>query len=81
MADSKSTQSGSKKSAKKKPVRIGSPRWVAPAMLACFGIGLLWIIVYYIAPEAPFISTLTYWNVLIGFVFIAIGFAISTKWK
>lgn len=79
MAESKSTKSGG--SAKKKPVRIGSPRWVAPAMLACFGIGLLWIVVYYIIPDAPFFQALTYWNIAIGFVFIGIGFVISTKWK
>lgn len=66
---------------KKKAVRIGSPRWVVPTMLALFGIGLLWIIVYYIVPTAPGISTLGAWNVLIGFVLISIGFVVSTKWK
>lgn len=68
---------------KKKPqaVRIGSPRWIAPAMVASFVIGLLWIVAYYIAPDAPVLKDLTYWNVLIGFGFIGLGFVFSTRWK
>lgn len=69
------------KAKNKKPVRIGSPRWVVPLMLALFGIGLLWIIVYYIVPDAPFMASLSYWNVAIGFVLISLGFVVSTKWK
>lgn len=65
----------------KKAVQIGSPRWVVPAMLTCFGLGLLWIVAYYIAPDAPVLKDLTYWNVVIGFVLIGVGFVISTKWK
>ncbi len=65
----------------KKPVRVGSPRWVVPTMLALFGIGLLWIIIYYIVPTAPGISALGAWNVLIGFVLISFGFVVSTQWK
>ncbi len=65
----------------KKPVKIGSPRWVAPLMLALFGIGLLWIIVYYLVPDAPFMQVLGWWNVVAGFVIIGIGFVVSTKWK
>ncbi|MFZ1362482.1 MAG: cell division protein CrgA [Candidatus Nanopelagicales bacterium] len=65
----------------KKPVRIGSPRWVVPTMLALFGIGLLWIIIYYIVPTAPGIGTLGAWNVLGGFILISLGFVVSTQWK
>lgn len=65
----------------KNPVKIGSPRWVAPVMLACFILGLLWIVAYYIAPQAPIMSDLSYWNVVGGFVLIGVGFIISTKWK
>lgn len=68
-------------STNKKAVRIGSPRWVAPTMLTLFGLGLLWIIAYYIAPEAPLLKDLTYWNVVGGFVLIGLGFVVSTKWK
>ena len=31
-----------------KAVRVGSPRWLVPAMVACFVVGLLWMVVYYV---------------------------------
>lgn len=65
----------------RKPLRIGSPRWVAPAMVTFFLIGLGWIVGYYIAPDSPPFQALTYWNVLIGFILIGIGFIFATKWK
>ncbi len=66
---------------RRKPVQIGSPRWLAPTMVACFVVGLLWIVAYYIAPEAPLLKDLSYWNVAIGFGLIAVGFILSTRWK
>lgn len=66
---------------KRKPVRLDSPRWLAPVMIACFVIGLVWIVAYYVAPDAPFISDLSWWNVVIGFGFFTVGFLLSTKWK
>ncbi len=68
-------------SVNKKAVKIGSPRWVVPLMLAFFGLGLLWIVAYYIAPDAPIMKDFSYWNVVGGFVLIGAGFAVSTKWK
>lgn len=69
------------KGQKRQTVRIGSPRWVAPLMVTCFLLGLLWIVAWYIAPTAPFIGGLSYWNVVIGFALILVGFAVSTRWK
>ena len=63
------------------PVKIGSPRWILPLMLAMFIIGIIWIVAYYVAPEAPWISTLGWWNVVIGFGFLAVGFVIATRWR
>jgi hypothetical protein len=67
----------------RKPVRIGSSRWVAPTMVALFLIGLAWIVVFYIAGnDIPFMAALNpLVNVLIGFAFIIAGFVVSTKWK
>lgn len=81
--ESQSRKSGSSYTPppKPKPVKIGSPRWIAPAMVACFLIGLIWIVAFYIAPGAPFLKTLDFWNVLIGFGFIALGFVFATRWK
>ena len=50
-------------------------------MVAMFVIGLLWIVVWYIAPNNPLMGPLAGWNVAIGFVFIAVGFFLATKWR
>lgn len=63
------------------PVKLDGARWVAPVMVACFLIGLLWIVVWYIAPENPLMASLAGWNVGVGFAFIAVGFFLSTKWQ
>lgn len=63
------------------PVKVEGARWVAPVMVALFVIGLLWIVTWYIAPENPIMGPLAGWNVAIGFVFIAGGFFLSTKWQ
>lgn len=63
------------------PVKLDSPRWLAPAMIACFVLGILWIAVWYIAPEAPLFKDLDFWNVVIGFGFIMVGFGLSTRWR
>lgn len=71
----------------RKPVKIGSSPWVAPTMVALFVIGLLWIVVFYIAgPDVPIMNTIggaynALVNVLIGFAFITAGFIVSTKWR
>jgi hypothetical protein len=75
------SESGSTQSDKRLPVRIGGSRWVAPLMVAMFLIGLAWIVIWYLAPDNPLMSPLAGWNVAIGFVFIGIGFLLSTKWE
>ncbi len=66
----------------RKVARLGSPRWLAPTMVALFVIGLTYIVVYYIAgsqiPVMKDLSPLV--NVGIGFVFIAGGFGLATRW-
>ena len=63
---------------KKKP----SPIWLAPLMLALFGIGILWLVVFYITQgEMPFVGGLDNWNLVVGFGFIVAGFALSTQWR
>jgi Cell division protein CrgA len=58
-----------------------SPRWLAPTMVVAWIIGILWIAIYYVAPQAPFFSDLQNWNLLIGFVFIIFGVVLSTRWR
>jgi hypothetical protein len=68
---------------KAKPVRLDSPRWLAPAMVSFFILGLIWIVTYYLAGSSvPVISDLpALANIGIGFGFISIGFFLATKWK
>ena len=71
----------------RKVARIGSPSWLAPTMVACFIIGLAYLVVFYIAgPDVPFMNTVggslnALVNVGIGFAFIMVGFVLATKWK
>lgn len=66
-----------------KIARLGSPAWLAPVMVACFVIGLLYIVVFYIAgQQIPVMRDLAnIVNVAIGFGFIIVGFFLSTKWQ
>ena len=62
-----------------------SPRWLAPLMLVLFGLGILWLVVFYITQGRmgglPVVSELSNWNLLIGFGFIIAGFGLSTQWR
>lgn len=64
-------------------VRIGNPGWLAPLMVAMFLLGLLWIVVFYLAGnQVPIMRDLNNLvNVLVGFGFIGVGFAIATRWR
>lgn len=63
-----------------------SPRWVPGLMLVLFGIGVVWLVLYYISPGSnmfglPGVSGLGNWNLLIGFAFIVGGFGVATQWR
>lgn len=67
---------------KRQAVKVGSPGWLVPVMLACFLIGLFWVVIYYIAGDSiPGMRDLGNWNIPLGFVFILAGFGFSTRWK
>lgn len=64
----------------KKP-RTTSRVWVAPLMLACWLLGLAWLVVFYVAgQDIPVMNDLGNWNLLIGMGLIAVGFVVSTQW-
>ena len=64
----------------KKP-RTSSRVWVAPLMLACWLLGLAWLVVFYVAgQDIPVMDDLGNWNLLIGMGLIAVGFVVSTQW-
>ena len=65
-----------------KPVKFGNAAWWAPVMVAFFVIGLLWIVVYYIAGnDLPLMKSLGWVNILVGFGLIGVGFGMSMRWR
>ena len=59
-----------------------SPRWYPVVMLGLMLLGLLWIVVYYVAGDRiPFMTSLTYWNFLIGFGAMVAGLIMSMRWR
>ncbi len=62
-----------------------SPVWLAPTMLVLFGIGVLWLVVFYVTANntggMPLTGGLGNGNLAIGFGFIVAGFALSTQWR
>ena len=55
-----------------------SPRWLAPLMLFLFGLGVLWLVVYYLTQGdmagLPGVSE-------IGDLNLLVGFGLSTQWR
>ena len=59
-----------------------SPRWYAPVMVGLMLIGLLWIVVFYVAGERiPFMVSLDSWNFAIGFGAMVAGLIMSMRWR
>jgi drug/metabolite transporter (DMT)-like permease len=63
---------------------LGRGRGVVVGMLGCFLLGLLWIIVYYMAgqpTQIPVFSALEAYNLVVGIGFMAVGFIYATRWE
>ena len=59
-----------------------SPRWYAPVMVALMLLGLLWIVVYYVAGDRiPVMVSLSAWNFAIGFGAMVAGLVMSMRWR
>lgn len=62
-----------------------SPVWLAPLMLVLFGLGIAWLVVFYLTNGAmlgvPGVDGLGNGNLLVGFGFIIAGFGLSTQWR
>lgn len=63
------------------PLELESPRWLAPTMVGSFLTGLAWIVTFYISQTRYPIPNIGAWNMLIGFGFVALGFALATRWR
>jgi hypothetical protein len=63
---------------------LGRGRGVVIGMLGCFLIGLVWIVVYYMAGQPtsiPVIRNLEAYNLMVGIGFMAVGFVYATRWE
>ena len=62
-----------------------SPIWLAPLMLVLFGLGIVWLVVFYLTNGSmlglPVADGLGNGNLLVGFGFIIAGFGLSTQWR
>lgn len=71
--------------AEAKPVKVKAPssrRWVPPTFITVGLLGVIWLIVYYVAgPSIPYMSDLGNWNILIGMGGMAAAFGIATLWR
>ena len=63
------------------PLEVESPSWLAPVMVACMLIGLLWIVVFYLSQTLYPIPNIGAWNMVVGFAFIGVGFSLATRWR
>jgi Cell division protein CrgA len=60
----------------------GGGRWVVPVMLTLLIVGLLWIVVFYLAgDDIPGMADLGYWNLGIGMGMILLGLITAMKWE
>ena len=59
-----------------------SPRWYVALMIGLLLVGLLWIVVYYVAgDEIPFMVSLSSWNFAIGCGAMVAGLVMSMRWR
>jgi hypothetical protein len=59
-----------------------SPRWYVWVMVGLMLVGLLWIVVYYVAGERiPLLVSLGAWNFAIGFGAMVAGLIMSMRWR
>jgi hypothetical protein len=64
------------------PKKRTSPPWVGAAMLGCFVLGIIWLVLYYVSGgDVPIIRSLSSWNLFVGFGLIVAGFGLATQWR
>jgi hypothetical protein len=55
--------------------------WFGILVLGCMVVGVIWLVTYYISGAALPVRKLEAWNVVVGFLWIATGFALATQWR
>lgn len=58
------------------------PTWYKAIMFGLLLVGLLWIMVFYLAPGGQWpIPGIGGWNIIVGFGLAMIGFIMMTRWR
>ena len=63
------------------PLEMESPRWLPITMVTTFLIGLIWIVTFYMSQTEYPIPGIGAWNIVAGFAFIGVGFALASRWR
>lgn len=58
-----------------------NPRWWAPTMVTLMVIGLVWVVVTYLANSQYPIPGIGAWNLGIGFGVMMVGFLMTMRWR
>jgi len=63
-----------------------SPRWIPIAVLVLISLGVIDLVLYYLSGTTStglfgFLNHYTVWPLIVGFTFIAGGFALATQWR
>lgn len=58
-----------------------NPKWLLPTALTVLVLGPAWIVVYYVTKAQFPIPSLGDWNLGVGFVFMAAGMVLLTRWR
>ena len=58
-----------------------NPKWLLPVALTSLVLGPVWIVVYYVSKAQLPIPGIYDWNLGVGFVFMAVGMVLLTRWK
>ncbi|WP_062381082.1 cell division protein CrgA [Demequina pelophila] len=58
-----------------------NPKWLLPTALTLLVLGPVWIVIYYVSKAQFPIPEIRDWNLAFGFVFMAAGMVLLTRWK
>jgi len=58
-----------------------NPKWLLPTALTLLVLGPTWIVIYYVSKAQYPIPGIYDWNLGVGFVFMAAGMVLLTRWK
>ena len=58
-----------------------NPSWWVPVFITLLLLGLLWIVVFYVSAGAYPVQAFGYWNLVIGFGLLLVGFAMTMRWR